>query len=150
MADHIRWQAHESKKVAKTSNWYWVVGIVAVGVAVAAIILGDWLFGIIAIIGGFAVMVAGSLPPAHVTYGVSAKGIHRGREVIPYANIARFAVDEDRGMLVIETSGLIGTTSIPLKDVDFRAIKTELKNHNVDEADEIHALNDKIAEMLGI
>ena len=82
---------------------------------------------------------------------VTERDIRVGREVIPYANIKRFSIKEsDPKKLVIETVGLIGTISLALGDADWRAIRTELKNRNIDEDDALDSFAEKIAEMMGI
>ena len=147
----IRWEAHDPGASQKSGNWYWTVGIIAGGVAIASVIGGNLLLAAIAVIGGFAVMLAGSHPGGRRVCAVTGRGIHVGREVIPYANIKRFSIKEsDPKKLVIETVGLIGTISLALGDADWRAIRTELKNRNIDEDDALDSFAEKIAEMMGI
>jgi hypothetical protein len=150
--DHIvTWEAHEPGAGDKESGWYWVVGIIAAGIAVASGIAGDYLFSVIAVIGGFAIMLAGSRPGVQRTYALSDRGIHIGHERIPFSNIKSFAIhDEDPRRLVIGTASLMGTLSIPLGDADFRAVRTELKNRNIEEDDELDSVAERFAKVIGI
>jgi hypothetical protein len=147
----IKWEAHEPGAPDKEPGWYWAVGIIAVGVAVASAIAGNYLLCVIAVMGGFAVMLAGSRPAAHRTFGLSDRGLHVGAERIPYANIKSFAIhDNEPRRLVIATASLMGTVSIPLGNADFRFIRTELKNRNIEEDDDLDSVAEKLAKAIGI
>jgi hypothetical protein len=147
----IKWEARSRSTKDKDASWYWTVGILAVGVAVAAIISGNYLFSLIALLGGFAIMLAGSQGPAHHAYAVSERGIHIGTERIPYMNITSFSIkDETPPRLVLLTRGLMGTVSLPLGGADYRAIRTELKNRNIDEDDDLDSAAEKLARAIGI
>lgn len=145
-----RWEAHEPGASDKDARWYWAVGIIAGGVAVASVIAGNYLFSVIAVVGGFATMLAGSRPGSHRTYGLSDRGLHIGHERIPYANIKSFAIHDEPLRLVVATTGLMGTISVPLGTADFRLIRTELKNRNIEEDEELDSLSEKIAKAIGI
>ena len=135
----------------KTKNWYWVVGIVAVGIAVAAFILLNILFGIIALIGGFAVMLVGSRPPSERTYSLTKKGVVIGRDTILYEKIKRFAISEDEPHSIsLETLTLSGTVTISLGSADHRLIRAELKNRNIEEVESLDSFTNKVADVIGL
>lgn len=145
------WRARKNSSGKKTSSWYWTVGIVAIGIAIASFIVGNFLLGLLAIIGGFVIMLAGSQPGGQQACAVSNHGVHIGGTVIPFANIAQFAIEEEEPkILKLRTKGLMGIISVSLDGVDFRAVRSELKNHNVDEADELNSFGERIAEMIGM
>lgn len=147
----IRWQAQEYPHSTKEKSWYWTIGIVAVAVAIAAIILKDYLFALIAVIGGFTVMLVGSARPPRHTYSLTENGFSIGREVIPYDKIKRFAISEDDPRhLTLETLTLIGVIKAPLAGADFRAIRTELKNRDIQEEDRLDEFVDRLAKTIGL
>jgi hypothetical protein len=147
----LSWQGFQTGAQKKSTSWYWSVGIVALGVCVASFIAENILLGILAILSALAVMLAGSQPGSAQTYALSKKGVHLGSTLIPFENISLFSIQEhDPQKLTLQTSGLTGTVSIPLTGVDFRAVRSELKNQSVEEVDELHSFGEKISEMIGM
>ncbi|MES2134707.1 MAG: hypothetical protein V4449_00490 [Patescibacteria group bacterium] len=145
------WQAREYEFRPKEQQWYWIVGIVAVGAAVAAFILTDYLFSFIAIISGFAIMLVGSKKPQRHKYSLTERGFYIGTHLIPYSQMTKFAIREDEPRkLSIETKGLTGTLSAPLGDTDHRAIRTELKNRNIEEVESLDSFIDQVVRGMGL
>ena len=146
----ITWQAHDGNS-DKSSAWYWTIGIVAFGFAVAGFIIGNFLFGIMALLGGFAIMLSGVQPEKKQAITLSDKGVHIDKILIPYQNVNKFSIKEDDPKkLTIETNGLMGIMSFPLGETDFRSVRSQLKNNNVDEEDEIHSFTEKISDAIGM
>ncbi len=97
-------------------------------------------------------MLAGSRPASDKTYALSDAGVHIDDRIVPWASVERFCINENTSpyRLTIDTKTLWGTTFIPLVDIDHRAVRTEFKNNNVDEVEEIDALIETIVEKLGL
>ncbi len=148
---YASWQAKEYDFQPKERPWYWAVGIVAGGIAVAAFILKDYLFSVIAILGGFTVMLLGSRKPHRHTYRLTERGFRIGERLIPYKSITRFAIrDEEPRELVIETTTLMGTVTVPFGDGDHRAVAMELKNNNIEEVESLGSFVDHVASGMGL
>ncbi len=147
----VTWQAKEYDFTPKSSSWYWTVSIIAVGVAAAAGITGNYLFSVIAVLGGFTLMLVGSRRPGRHIYKLTEHGLVIGTHLIPYDKMQRFALSEDEPRtLTIETTLLMGTIKIHLTNADFRAIRTVLKNNNIDEEDELDLFFEKVASSIGL
>lgn len=147
----ISWQAKEYDFIPKANSWYWAVGVVAVGAAVAAIILADYLFAVIALLGGFSVMLLGSNPPKHHTYRLTDRGFMVGERLIPYRDMVAFAIHEgEEPTLNIETETLMGIVSVPLAGVDRRVIEMELKNQNIEEVESLRSFVNAFASGMGL
>jgi hypothetical protein len=147
----VSWQAKEYDFSPKANSWYWAVGVVAGGVAIAAIILADYLFAVIAVLGGFSVMLLGSNPPKRHTYRLTERGFMVGERLVPYRDIVAFAIHEgDEPSLNIETTTLMGVISAPLGGADRRVIEMELKNQNVEEVESIHSFVNALANRIGL
>lgn len=146
-----KWQAYEYAHSEKEREWYWAVGVIAGGVAIASIILQNYLFAVICIIGGFTVMLVGSAPPPKHTYTLTEDGFMVGKDLIPFDKITRFSISENEPRhLTIECKTLIGVIKAPLEGVDFRAIRMELKNQNIPEVDKLDGLVDRVAKTIGL
>jgi hypothetical protein len=147
----IAWRGKEEAAPPKEASWYWTVGIISVGVAVAAAILQNYLLGLISLLAGFTVMVVGSRGPHRHTYKLTERGFMIGTELIPYASIRRFAiVEREPRKLTIETNTIIGSLTAPLGETDYRFIRTELLNRNIDEVEELDAFVERIARGIGL
>ncbi|TAK58465.1 hypothetical protein EPO14_03930 [Patescibacteria group bacterium] len=147
----VSWQAREYEFRPKERQWYWTVGIVAVGVAIASFILSDYLFSLIALIGGFTVILIGSRKPPRHKYSLTERGFLVGAHLIPYDHIKRFSIHEDEPRrLSIETKRLTGTISAPLGDTDHRLIRTELKNRNIEEVEALDSFIDGLSRGMGL
>lgn len=146
------WTVRHDAAEKKSKNWYITIGIVTAGATLASFIVGNILFGFLLLIGGFAIMLAGSRPAVDRTYALSDGGLHIDERVIPWASIERFCLKENSvpPQLVVATKTLLGTTHIPLINIDYRAVRTEFKNNNVDEEDELDSLIETITEKLGL
>jgi hypothetical protein len=151
METKLTWQARDEKKKQKSANWYWMVGIVAVGIAAASVIIGNPLFAVIALIGAFAVMLAGSVPPARYAVVFSERGVSINGRDVPYTSIKRFALREDEPRrLHLDIAGDLAVMSLPLGNADFRAVRELLKNKNVEEVEHLGGVTEKAAEILGM
>jgi len=147
----LSWQTYEPGASKKSSSWYWTVAIVALGVSAASFIASNILLGVLAIISALAIMLAGSRPEVRQTCAISNTGLHIGSSAIPFTNISRFSIQEDEPRrLTLETGGLTGTISLSLEGVDFRAVRSELKNRNIEEVDSLNSLGGTIAELIGM
>ncbi|HVT75162.1 MAG TPA: hypothetical protein VHD69_01945 [Candidatus Paceibacterota bacterium] len=91
----FKWQTLEYVYKEKNSDWYWIVGIVSVAIAVVAIIFGDTLFGIVVAIGAFSLSMLASREPRTISVEVNDKGIRIDRALYPYLSLDSFMVDED-------------------------------------------------------
>ena len=59
----IAWQTFEYQNRARSSDWFWVVGIIAISAAAAAILFKNFLFGILIIIATFTLMLQAARKP---------------------------------------------------------------------------------------
>ena len=86
----MKWQAREAEYKPKTDSWYIAIAIASVGLAVAAVILADYLFAVICILGGLTLMLVGSRRPARQTYSLYEHHVGVGHDKISYEKIKRF------------------------------------------------------------
>ncbi len=149
---YIQWKGQEPDITRKEQSWYWTVGIISGGVAIASVIVGNYLLALIAVLAGFTVMVAGSRRPQRFTYKLTSRGFMVGADLIPYESIRRFAIDDDASpkQLTLETNMLIGTITASLETVDHRAIRTELLNNNIEEVESLDTFFEKMARWMGM
>lgn len=147
----IAWYAKEQQFQPKEQQWFWTVGIVATGAAVAAFIMKDYLFSLIAILGGFTVMLVGSRKPPRHKYSLTERGFVVGQHLMPYSQMTTFAIkEEEPRKLSIGTKTFTGTVTVPLGDADHRVIRMELKNRNIEEVESLDSFVDGVAKRVGL
>ncbi|MDQ3089832.1 MAG: hypothetical protein M3Q24_01610 [bacterium] len=89
----IEWDAHEYEHKVRTEDWYWAVTIITVGIAIAAIIFGNIIFGILIIISAFALSLFINRPPDTIHIVVDEKGIIKEKIRYPYSTLHSFWID---------------------------------------------------------
>lgn len=90
MPEQILWRTQEYEFIPKTSQWYWVVGIVSGGIVVASLILGNILFAILIAIAAFCVMLFGARPPLPIQCELTVQGLKMNEEFYPYKSLESF------------------------------------------------------------
>ena len=91
----IAWQSLEhTHKKKKGADWFWALGIIAVGAIVLSFYFGNVLFGIIVAL--FAVtsgLMINKDPDLH-EFEISRKGVRVGSLLYPFSNLESFWVED--------------------------------------------------------
>ena len=90
----ITWTALEYEHRKKSKDWYWSVGIVGGSVALASVILGNVLFGLLIVIAFFALLLHSVKRPRVIEIEVSDRGVRVETRLYPYQYIESFWVEE--------------------------------------------------------
>ena len=95
MNNHLlSWHAHEPTGQTRRADWYWILGIIAATLAIAAIFFGNILFAVVIIVGAFSLAaVHFKRDEAHV-FALSSHGLHIGNTLYPYNNLISFSILE--------------------------------------------------------
>lgn len=95
--DHkIIWETLNHIKEEKSSDWFWIVGIVAIAGAVLAIFFNNVLLGLLILLSAFASFMFVNTPPKIERYELNRKGVVIGEDLYPYNSLESFyVVDED-------------------------------------------------------
>lgn len=117
----IQWQAPEHHYHEKTIDWYWVLGIIVVGLIIASIFLGNILFGILMAIGGFALAIYGTKKPKMVDFSIDYRGVKIDKNLFHFEDLKSFWVnhdDHENELLIESNKTLMPQISIILGDTD--------------------------------
>jgi hypothetical protein len=113
----LRWEGHEYSYSEKSVDWYWAVGIVALSGAVASILLGNFLFGILILLGAFTLSLFAARKPNAVTFEITRRGILIDKKLFPYNTLDSFWIHEDTHhttLLVRSRKAIMPLIMIPL------------------------------------
>ncbi|HRH27075.1 MAG TPA: hypothetical protein PLZ99_02865 [Parcubacteria group bacterium] len=91
--DRISWETVEYLHTEKTSDWYWIVGIITLSAALIAIILNNVIFAILIIVSSFTLSIFASRRPDMVTATIDKSGVTFGRTRHAYSNIESFWIE---------------------------------------------------------
>lgn len=105
----IQWEALDYIKEENSSDWYWIVGIVAIGIALTSIYFSNILFAIVILLGVFTIFIQNHEPKIE-KYAISRRGVIIGNKLFPYSTLESFyVIDEDgwdRDRLLIKSNKL--------------------------------------------
>lgn len=105
----ISWEAPEHNHIEKGSDWFWVLGIIAICGATAAFFFGNFLFAIVILLGAGVMALRTVKPPRTVPFMVGKKGVRAGEKLYPYSTLESFFIEEDElagPQLLIKTKSL--------------------------------------------
>lgn len=150
----LEWEGREYDHNPKDSDWYWVVGIIAVAGTIASILFGNYLLALLVIIAAASLALHGAKQPPLHRFRLVEQGIMIGDELHPFARMISFSVLEDvegefPPMISIKTeSWLSPHLIIPLEGVDVDMVYNYFLQH-VDEDEHHHTFTDLVAAWLG-
>lgn len=90
----IEWEAPEHHHEAKSSDWFWVLGILAISGAVAAILFSNMLLALVILIGSAIMAILALRPAKTVTYAIGPRGVRIDSSFYPYTTLESFYIDE--------------------------------------------------------
>ena len=156
MADLIKsvvWEASEYHHTErKSSDRYWILGILAVSVFVVSVLLGNILFGILILLAASVITLLSFKEPRIIPFAVTARGIRIDDKLFPYSTLESFYLDEDNPqgpqLLVKAKRHFMPLMLIPIPADSSHEIETiieiRLPEKHLEEP-----LSDKILEWLG-
>lgn len=95
--DKLSWNTIEYLHQEKTSDWYWIVGIVSLSIAIIAIIMNNIIFAILILVSSFTLALFASKKPLEVTVVVDGMGVRVGKTLYPYKNLESFWIETREG-----------------------------------------------------
>ncbi len=148
----ITWEAPEHHHVERGSDWFWILGIIAVCGAVAAFFFGNYLFSLVILLSAGVMALRVVKPPRVVPFMVGKRGIRAGERLFPYGALESFCIDEEdeRGPQLLVKSNRLHMPLIvmPIPEEHLEDIESLLRERLPEE--ELHEpLGNKLLEWLG-
>jgi hypothetical protein len=119
--EKITWKTFEHIHTEKTSDWYWIVGIVTVSLAVISIILNNIIFAVLIVVASFTLTLHASKKPNVIDIVLGTNGVLVGKILYPYSNLDSFWVEtrDIHPRLIIKSKKVfMPFISILLEDAD--------------------------------
>jgi len=128
----VRWRAPEYIYTEKTLDWYWIVAIITVSIALIAIILSNVIFALLIIISSFTLSLFASRKPEMVEVEINEKGVTIGATHYPYMNLESFWVETreiPERVILKSKKVLMPYIVILLHGTDGQEIRNALETH---------------------
>ncbi|MEN9921174.1 MAG: hypothetical protein RLZZ517_152 [Candidatus Parcubacteria bacterium] len=92
--EKISWQHYEHVHQEKTIDWFWIVGIIAIGTVVLSVFFHNYLFAIIIILFTALSFIFVTRQPKLLVFEISRKGIRAGNTLYPFSLLDSFWVED--------------------------------------------------------
>lgn len=106
----ITWATHEHPPTEKSADWYWVLGIAIVSIAIASLFFAQYILALTVLVGGGTLALLGKSDTPHRDFTLTERGIEIDALLFPYANLISFDVVERRGasnLLIVDTETIL-------------------------------------------
>jgi len=151
MTEPLSWTALEHEHIERHPDWFWGVGIIALGGAIIALLLGNVLFALFIVVCAITLSLYALKHPQHVNYQIGEKGLLVDTKIYPYVTLESFCVHEhhDSFRLVVKSQKvfmpyiLIPLDTVPPEEVR-KAFAGKLPEVYVAES-----ISEKLLEALG-
>ena len=155
----ITWQAYEHEPLSHEADWFWALGIITVASAATAVILGNFLFGLLLLIAGAVLGMLARREPQMSTFILNNKGLSVNGVRYPLKDLLGFCIKEYEAseeepepyaLLLIDTPRFMTPDLvIPLKGVNPETVYLWLKANEVPEAELNESLALKVLTFFG-
>jgi hypothetical protein len=102
----IEWETLEYPMRDHGSDWFISVGIIAFASAIAAVILENYIFAVLIIVGASSLLLFAARIPKKITVRIFDKGILADTMLYPYNSLRSFHVNEHERKLLLRTNKL--------------------------------------------
>jgi hypothetical protein len=91
--DKISWNTVEYLHKEKNPDWYWIVSIITISIALISIILNNIIFAILIIISSFTLALFASKKPEVITITLDSAGVLMGKNRYLYKDLDSFWIE---------------------------------------------------------
>lgn len=149
----ITWEEYEYKHKPKSGNWFWLVASGALILIIVSILMKNFLLGVIAVAGAFAVAMLGAQHPRKMAFAIEKKGVKVGHTFYPFGELESFWINYDpphkKEIFLKSKKKIIKHVRIPLGENNPAQIRSIFKKILKEEEYE-ETFTDILMEKLGI
>ncbi len=150
----FEWHGKEIAPDARSADWYWALGIVAIGLMVVCVLLNNFLLAIVVLAGAITTTLLAAKRPRIHRFSITETGITIDTKHYPFADMLHFSVFEyidatKPPALSIKTKRLLSPhLLIPIMDHDPVAVYEYISIH-LPEGNHEESFVDKVVELMG-
>lgn len=149
--EKIEWLAPEYDHKEQSVDWFWALGVIVVTTAVTSIIIKNYFFAILMVLGGILLAYFSTQKPGMLDYELNEKGFKVRNRLYPYENIKSFWVQEKpKPLFFINTERIfMPIVVMPLYPNITNKVRQKMLDNNVPEEEMKEHHHIKIMENLG-
>lgn len=147
------WETPEFEFKEKRKDWYWIVGIISVILVVVAIILGNYLFAFLIVMGAFLMIRLATKEPLVIPVEISESGVKVYNQMYSYDHLFSFWIrsnNQGEAILLLlsnqKISPILSLTIDP--NIDLLMLR-EYLNQFIPEQELQEPLTDRIIQKIG-
>ena len=147
----LEWRTLEYEERERHSDWFWMVGLVALLGIIISVVMQNFLFAVVIIIATFSVMMYAVRKPEVINIAIGRRGVMVKKQFYPYRNISAFAIRDDEfpHHLILHINRLfLPHITIDLEDISPDLVRSYLEEFLPEEPYEEHFL-DLMSNRLG-
>ena len=126
--ENLSWEILEHEHQENEEGWFWSLGIIAVSVAVASAIYGNYLFSVFIVLAGFTVGLYATKAPGVLSINITDKNISVNNRLLPYSELSSFSIDRDK-LIFEEESWWKPLFIIPMHHEDAETVANFLREY---------------------
>lgn len=131
--DTFTWKTYGHIHTEKNSDWYWIVGIITITIAIISVFMNNIVFAVLVIVGSFAMALFASKKPAIVDVTVSKNGVAFGKTFYNFNELESYWVETRDGLprLILKSKRVFipNITILIDESVDSENLKFFLQKH---------------------
>ena len=147
----MEWDAPDHLHTEKNNDWYWAVGIVTITATALAFMFGNVIFGILILIGVFALLVHAGKKPKIIHVQINDRGLVVDDILYPFIALESFWIDahERPGKILLKSlKTFMPYIIVYIDEVDPEEVRDVLLNY-IAETEHHEPLSQKIMERFG-
>jgi uncharacterized membrane protein YccC len=126
----LSWEAYEYEHHERTSDWYWALAILTIGLFCVSLIMHSYLFGLFIVLAGFTVAMYGVKEPRKVTFTLTHEGLQIQNRIYLYNSLKSFWIfytpNVNKELSIESEKMFMPHIKIPLGDADPIEVRSHL------------------------
>jgi hypothetical protein len=148
----ISWDTHEYYHMDRGSDWFWMLGIVSVSLAIICVLFGNVLLALFILIAAFAAGLYAAKGPNIAHFELQPKGILAGETFYTFKTLESFWIDEHHPLpriILKSKKTFMPHILIPIDDMPVHEIREYLLDH-IHEVEHQESIAHQLLERLGL
>ena len=128
----LSWKTIEHLHTEKSNDWYWIVGIITLTIAIISIILNNVIFAVLIIVSSFTLSLFASRKSNVINVTIDDKGVVIDRILHPYKDLTSFWVetrDTTPRVLLKSKKIFMPFVVVFIDDIDPEKVREKLLEH---------------------
>lgn len=152
----INWTTIEHYHEDKSSDWFWILGIITIAIAILSIYFGNILFAIVILLAAFTMILHVHTEHPEIDVSVYKKGVKINRTLYPWSTLESFWIEEEEEfdhipnqILIKSQKALLPLVIIPMpEEVDPEELRNYMLTY-IDEEEMKEPFSHRLMEFLG-